>query len=336
MKLATWIKTYFELRTDLADASDRDQRTTAAMLLRYFGPGRDIDAITRLDAAKWRAGLSGSDATARKHTRNARTLFGLRHGATKFDLCKLNPFDREPSAPRQPDQDWHYLGLDEFERLFQACRPELGLLIALARLAGLRLNEAKRLTWADVSLTDRRITVTPATRTVTTKQKRRVVPICPRLARLLAASRAAGELVADFGRYQDALRPLRRAISAAGLPQWASPFHTLRKNCETDWLAAGLPVMDVCRWLGHDPRVAATYYHQTTSETWARITRDEDDDEDQRPDDGHSPEPRSGVPLLRLAQPGPGQDRQDDPPPGRQPGGKGGGPQAQPSFTLVG
>jgi len=50
---------------------------------------------------------------------------------------------------------------------------------------------------------------------------------------------------------------------------WAKPYHTLRKNCETDWLAA-YPVMDVCRWLGHSPTVAMKHYHQTTASTMRR------------------------------------------------------------------
>lgn len=345
MNLAKWIDTYFGLRGDLADASERDQRTTAKMLLKHFGPGRDIATITRLDAATWRASLDGSDATVRKHTRNARTLFGVMHGAMKFDLVTFNPFDREPSAPPQLDNDWFYLDLDDFERLLRACRyyqrGRLAVLAGLSRLAGLRLNEAKRLSWRDVDLKANRIVVTPATRKVTTKQKRRIVPVCPRLARMLFCSRATARLdnddiaglpVADFGQHQDALRPFKRAIVVAELSVWERPFHTLRKNCETDWLARGLPVMDVCRWLGHDPRVAAQFYHQTTAETWSRITKDGHDR-------SHAQSPGvagSKLQVLRLAAPSQGAARQQDQEAGREPGRSCGGPEAVATLTLVG
>ena len=46
----------------------------------------------------------------------------------------------------------------------------------------------------------------------------------------------------------------------AGTPKYAKWCHTLRKNRESDWMAAGFPFHVVVEWMGHSDEVARQHY----------------------------------------------------------------------------
>jgi hypothetical protein len=46
----------------------------------------------------------------------------------------------------------------------------------------------------------------------------------------------------------------------AGVPEYARWCHTLRKNCESDWIDAGFPFHVVVEWMGHSDEVARQHY----------------------------------------------------------------------------
>lgn len=273
------------------------------------GRSTRIDAITKTLASEYRAWLQAKGPTGelgrtmgpvtiQRHIRNLRTCWNT-IAETLEDATLLNPWARRGWKLPKVSRDWAEISHDDL-RAMMAATDHIGVrrMLALCRWAGLRAGEARRLRWCDVSLDERRLTVLPAAdrtgaRIEGTKQAMRHVPIRPELAEVLV--RPAGEaptapvcpdlpspnnlrrmLVGEDvkqGRRKRDGTPRRYIgiLEKAGLPVYAKPLHTLRRNCGTEW-AERVPLADLAKWMGHSPQVAADYYLRTTPTTWASVT----------------------------------------------------------------
>ena len=192
--------------------------------------------------------------------------------AVRDDLTPFNPFDRLKSKPPEPDKDWYYLNLTNFDKLVAAC-PTSGwkTLIALCRLAGLRRGEAITLCWTAVDW-DRRLLTVLASKT----GRKRVVPIEPKLYKMLiTAFEEAPEgqqLVCDVNTHC-LWRNFTVIRKNAGLPAWDDAFQVMRRNCETDW-AQRFPQYAVSTWIGHDITVSARHYLQIPEDLYDKVVAD--------------------------------------------------------------
>ena len=280
--LGAWADAYLALRADLSPGSLMLLRGTVAYLRDYFGEATRLDRITEAAADDWAVWLAAEKghaaSTVCRHVRTAKTMF--RRAVTRRHLG-ADPFSGLSGTPPEPEKAWAYVTPAQLETILEACpSPDWRCLFALARLAGLRRGEAMRLAYADVDWKARTMTVEAEGGVRTTKARRRVVPIAPRLYDLLMErfeGAAEGEIrfaaVPTGNLQRNALAILRRA----GVGAYSKPFHTLRKNRETDWLAEVPAVMSVCEWLGHSPTVAARHYNRTKAETLAEVTGKETD-----------------------------------------------------------
>jgi integrase len=271
--LKEWTDKYIELRkSELADGTLGLHKLTIKYLIDHFGEDVRINRFNRMSASEWSAGLGLGEQSRCMHVRNAKVIFGW---ATDRDLIQFNPFDRENGTPAAVDKTWTEIDDTKLEMIFEAC-PNDGWrrLFAMCRWAGLRRGEAMRLTWSDIDF-DTSVLNVRAEKT-TTKSKARTVPIVPKLLKMLLAGHA--EAPDDSEGPTDGVRNVNLAHAAdaiverAGLPEYAKPFHTLRKCCESEWMAQ-FPVLDVASWLGHSPTVAAKHYVRTTPETLAKVTK---------------------------------------------------------------
>ena len=167
------------------------------------------------------------------------------------------------------------LSEDELRALLAEVPDEWRLFFELLAHTGLRIGEAVALTWADVDLGARRITVrrrlyrgrfdSPKSR-----YGYRVIPLAETLARALwrlrgTASDEAPVFPMGDGTHLDpsnvAARVLKPAARRAGVP-WAG-FHTSRHTCATMLFRHGLNGKQVQMWLGHHSPAftLATYVH---------------------------------------------------------------------------
>lgn len=281
--LTVW-KDVFLSQRDIKKSTRREYEITLRVALEYLHD-EPIDTITRQHAADLRAKLIARDGcgdfTTRKHLRNLKTMFGEAH---RQGIIPYNPFDQEKTAPPTIDHQWTYIDPTTAERILgEAPDSRWRVLIALCRYAGLRKGEAIRLAWEDVDLAGRWLTVRNLGRRHTTKDRERRVPLQPRLADLLAErfhDAADGQQTVvgmSYGHIagggdRSGQKIYRAMLKRAGVIGLDKPFHTLRKSCETDWLAK-YPVHDVCKMLGHDPSVAYKHYHQVSEGTIEHITR---------------------------------------------------------------
>lgn len=283
-KLSAWLERYIQCRPEYAEATCQLYRQAVTHLTDHAGD-LSLDKITRQHAATYPPyliGLGLEPATAHKHARCIRALL---NEAVHQDIIARNPFAKI-RTPGQTESTFDYVSMDSLNKLLDACPDHTWrTLIGLTRLAGLRLGEAMRLDWSDVNWQEHTLTVRARTRHRTTKDKTRTVPTMPQLYQIMLANFEDGDPwpvglpESGFsGSTSRGYQTIEQIIKRAGLTPWAKPFHTLRKSLESDWLST-YPVMDVARWLGHSPTVAAQHYHQTTPDTLAKVTgqqRDKD------------------------------------------------------------
>ncbi len=283
--LQDYIDRFIEARTDLAPGTVKLYRLTGRYLTGHFGETLRIDKIIRPDATDWRTALAKgrlahinkqnkgtpAESTVCRCCKEAKTMF---KAAVDDDLIEFNPFDRLKSSAPPPDKTWEYVDRQTLRRLLdKAPNDSWKLLVALCRLAGLRRGECERLKWSDIDLDRRRIIANNDITHQTTKRKRREIPIDPELHKLLF------EVFMDGQGGERVLPDLRGSLyrgfqliaGRANVPMYSRPYHTLRKNCETDWMEQH-PVMVVCEWLGHSADVAAKHYHRAKDEQFDRAS----------------------------------------------------------------
>ena len=257
---------------------------TIRYLLGFFDPDLRIDRITRSAAADWRAALAAGEfrhlnqrdkgvpnvGTVCRHVREVKKMF---NEAADQELIGRNPFAKLQGTPPKPDKTWAYVDLPTFRRLMEVCRnDDWRLLLGLCRLAGLRQGEALRLTWADVDLERRRLTIVNPGTHRSTKKRSRQVPIVRELHDLLFAvwmKGDRGERVVGLRPHADLWRAFGKLCQRIGLERHDRWCHTLRKNCETDWMAEH-PAMVVTEWLGHSVQVAMQHYVRAENRDFER------------------------------------------------------------------
>ncbi len=260
---------------------------TARYLEAFFGSNHQIDRIKRPDARAFKTALARGDlmkvskrgcilkpATVERIIREARTIFNR---LVEDDQILGNPFSRL-SRKVTIEKAWYYVDCEEYNRLAIAA-PDINwrLLISLCRLAALRRGEALNLRWEEINWHEKTLRVIAKENWRPKDKKPRIVPICPELEKLLLdgyhAAKSGQELVIK----RKSLNNLRRDFYAricrpAGVPEYSKPFHTLRKNCVTDW-AMKFPAHVVQEWAGHsDLNTTNEFYLQVSGEEYKRAS----------------------------------------------------------------
>ena len=280
-KLGEFLETYLHVRkSELAPGTLALHGQTGRYLLASFGPIRRLNSIQRSDARAFRAALAAgelsfvqererklSGATVNMHIRNTRKMFGT---ALDDDLILFNPFDKLAGSVTPP-KAWHEVTSGEFSKLMGHASPAWGLLLALARHAGLRRGEALNICWDQIDWERSRLTIIANDEWRPKDRDSRVVPIVPGLhAILLGAFEDAEtgvEKVISVGsiKVKNISRDFTVLCKRAGVQRYAKPFHTLRKTCLTAW-AREFPQHVVQEWAGHASAVTTGEYYLQVSE----------------------------------------------------------------------
>jgi integrase len=278
--LKDYLANYVANRTDLNVTGRYPFELTGRYLTAFFGEQIRIDQITRQRTRDWRTALANGDfsegrpmteASVCRRCSDAKTIFKR---ATDDDLLSFNPFDGLKVRAPKPDKSWHYVTMDDLDKLLTACMSTgWKCLIALCRLAGLRRGEAMSLPWSAVDWQQRRLTIY-ASKTERYGGNRRVVPIVPKLYDILQEAfqqRHETELrVCDISAHC-LWRNFTVVRKWAGLPAWDDAFQVMRRNCETDW-AQRFPQYAVSEWIGHDITVSAIHYLAVTEELYEKAS----------------------------------------------------------------
>ena len=126
--------------------------------------------------------------------------------------------------------------------------------LVLALFAGVRPEELDRLTWQDVDLAAKRVTISAAASKV---HRRRVTPLEPAA---VAWLKFGGDLPIP---HVSRRRYVRRMRSRLGLAAW--PQDALRHTAASMMLAREQDAGKVALWLGNSPKILLSHYHQIVS-----------------------------------------------------------------------
>lgn len=255
--------------SELSHFTITDRECTRDALARVMGD-RVVKGITAADADDARAKMleSLAPATVRKHVVNSKACWAWAIGRGEL---KVNPWANVRVLVRAKDKPAEPITPEIMDKVYAACwRPDLLCLFALCREAGLRRSEALALTWENVG--EKELRVVPRGGERTTKQKSRVVPITRRLDAILKqAEDVEPGPCGSLATHGDLGHMMIKAVETSGVKPWPKILQALRAQCESDWLALGLPVMDTCSWLGHSPQVAMRYYHAVQPQSADRL-----------------------------------------------------------------
>jgi integrase len=282
---ATTVEDLFRDCQDARNLSDRTRAHERHLFDRHLDSLADRRAqdVTPAELARVLRGLRDrySPWTCVAVHRLARGAFAL---GVRRGILTRSPADglARSEIPRQRNaRRVHVLDADALARLVAAATSERWrAALGLAGFAGLRLGELRALTWEDVDLDARALTIarslTPdgTVKAPKTEAGTRVVPTVPALRRVLVEWRLRsphtrpGDLVvctAEGGPVQE--RNVRRALddakTTAGLAETAGrlSMHALRHSCLSALATGGLAATTLAEIAGHtDPGFTLRVY----------------------------------------------------------------------------
>ena len=239
------------------ESASRDERSLKA-LAESFGD-RYLSEITAemIEAHKERRLESVKPATVNKELATLKHLYTL---AMKWKYVSQNPV-REVKLLKEPPGRLRYLLPEQYFRLLHACAlhsPTLKAIVVSARNTGMRQGEILGLTWADVNLRERTVTLKH-----TKNNELRVVPINDTLLaefRALPRPLAPQAQIFDGWTRQALTMAFRRATRRAGIADFR--FHDLRHDFASQLVMRGANLRTVQILLGHkDLRMTTRYAH---------------------------------------------------------------------------
>ncbi|NQV26500.1 MAG: site-specific integrase [Rhodopirellula sp.] len=289
--LGPFLEQYILNRRDVKDSTPATYRKTITALVDYFGADRRLDSITAGDAELWRIEQAANgnqrdsqrkemeDNSVRRRTGLARQFF--RH-AVKRKLIAENPFDGLAAAVRGNVKRQYFVPVETvYDALEHETCPQLRAVIALSRFGGLRTpSETLELTWQDVDLTSRRLTVHAPKTEHFEDGGIRFCPIfdelypyllelqdiarpgidCPMSSPVITRWRSSA---------QNVRTPFLNLLRRAGIKAWPKLYHNMRATRQTELLAQ-FPAKDVCDWLGNSQAVAMKHYAMPTDDSFQR------------------------------------------------------------------
>lgn len=245
---------------DLAETSADLYHRTFRRLADIVGWDRMIDQVGGEDIDRFEASVKRlALITRRREMRHLGVLF--RWAAERGWVSDLPTAGRKTAIPPVV-RETVYVSLDDLERMLEAATdPHHRLLLAILRLAGLRLQEALHLEWRDVDWSKMTLTVRVRRGKRTTKERQRTLPIEPWLAEILREHAGVPMAKVCGGMTKHRASALTADVMDACGLTYPDRHHALRRSLETDWLDRGLNPMSVCTWLGHHPTVAMKHYN---------------------------------------------------------------------------
>lgn len=227
----------------------------------------DIKDVTRdILSAYIQRRLNKEDAVhgkASPHTVH-KELITIRRALTEAHergLLEVSPAQVMPRfSPRYVPRE-RFLTVDQFERLIAQLHPTRQLWVSLAALAGMRLGEVERLTWAGVDLAGGWVTV-PGTKTA---KARRRVPLTPALRARLGEPGTG--LVVE--RWINVRRDLEVACRKAKVPKVTA--NDLRRTFASWLVQAGVERLAVAHLMGHSTtRMVELVYGRLDDDSYQR------------------------------------------------------------------
>lgn len=256
-------------------ATERKLIDVARRLERFFGPGKDMREITKLDAVSFRNWLIESEGLAESST--ARRAIGyasqIMAAAVEEELIPKNPFKGKeiPKTVRTNKDRHHYINAEDTQKLWDAIKTqEDRIRFVLLRFLGLRApSELNALTWRDVDWATGCVTIRASK---TKHQKDQGVRRCPithptvnEVLRQAYTERSSDDSPIVPAISAPALRRrVIRWIGRAGLGLWPALMVNFRRSAVTDAHDL-LPPHVVSAYFGHSEAISEANYTMRTA-----------------------------------------------------------------------
>ncbi len=263
----------------LADSAGRRKPSTITgyqrvleMMAREPWSAHDLREIDYLTLKSWIAKRRAAGASGATVNRNLCVLSSLFRWAIREGYTDSNPVARIPRFSEKGREREVYLSDSEARALVAAADAEFRGFLVCALATGMRKGEIRRLSWGSVDLERRTVTVEPEH---AKSGRARTIPISAWLSEeiqhLLADRPAPRPSAHVFGRadgtpYDD--WDIRRRLIAAKaacteIAEEKKPkvtMHTLRHTAASLMVAAGVPIFDVAKVLGHSSVLVTMRY----------------------------------------------------------------------------
>ena len=268
-------------------------------LIQHFGVDKPLNTITQSGACDFIDALEAGKLAGARQARKShglgqqrvraiiRTTKSIMSWSLHFGFVSSNPFAKFDGTPLWVKPK-HYVALPDFERLLKPASSGWKAHLALCRLAGLRLNEARTLPWGGNQIDsdgvehwsgidwDRRRICLVGTHKGKKSRRYREVPMCPRLHEILLAAYDEAEVGQETvtGLTANNLARDGHAIARrAALDVWPKFYNSLRSSCEQDWKMAGVAEPTYCTWIGHGGDVSRKHYVSPTEAEFEAVSK---------------------------------------------------------------
>ncbi len=260
---------FLSRRNDLRGSTRVNYGQAKKKASEFFSPLKLVAKIGVAEAKDFRRHLEStlSAASVSGFIKRMRCVFA---DAVERGNLKSNPFTKVVAGSQSNAARLKFVPGDDIEKVIamESC-VQWRCLIALARYGGLRCpSEPSHIRLSEVDWTENEIIV----RSDKTKRQGKAVRHVPIFDELLPYLRAAYDAAAaDQVHLLPAIRSdcnphtrLKRLVERAGLRQWPKLFQNLRASRETELIAQGYQLHNVCAWIGNSPDVANRHYLMLT------------------------------------------------------------------------
>lgn len=265
--LAQWVEHHRKVRNVKPSTAAQQDTTIDKYLLPRFGERR-MDEVGLADVQTWLAWLRKrpgieSEWTVSGHLRVAEALWNaaVRAYGGQSPFGMLSRDERPRTTSRTPVVP-KWLTEADLLRICEAANPDWKAAVALCGLAGLRVGEARVITWDRVVWNRNRLVVPQPKIEGSTGREDRECRLEPALARVLLECREVArpkEPRITRAWLANSNRQMPVIVRRAGMVPWPDPLKALRRWRASTW-REHFPEHVVNKWLGHSQKVAEDHY----------------------------------------------------------------------------
>jgi len=273
--LESFLQAFYVTKSHLKPKTQEAYKMFGDLLLVFFGTGRKISSIEKLDCERFVKFCLTKYAvcTVSRGLRSCRTIFRF---AVDAGWLQKNPFERVSGGSEVNVSRQFYVDREVIDQVMTSCRDDYErLLLALARFGGLRIpSEIRQLRYCDFTEDVIRIHRD-------TKTGAREVPLFGEIREIVDRIRVGlgddfspGDFV--FVNFGDFRWRILRAIRVSGVQRWEKLFVNLRSSCITDMAERGYSEKTLDAMFGNSAAVRSRHYVQFRKEReYAKVLADD-------------------------------------------------------------
>ena len=283
IRLGVWLDNYVAIRKDIKPATKTNWGHTVRNLKEFFSEGanpRDIDFSAAERFKQYLIGLDLKSATVSKRIQNAKMFF---RRMAKEKIIAENPFDEVKYYHANDKRKNAIIDRLLYARIMDAMPDtQWRAIVALARIGALRCpSEVLSLRWQDIDWSGGWMNVRSPKNEHHPGKESRQVPLFADLREVLTEAFELAPEGTEFVIWKYELRSgaesprgwqnsnlrgrFNHFLQSSGIPEISKPFQSMRSSRENE-MVEEYPLKCVVDWVGHDIKVAAKHYLNSSNE----------------------------------------------------------------------